>query len=185
MAHRDLSIPTALRGDAGSSRGPTAGTIGSQGLLGSSSCTPLPRIHPRILPGSAALPAETPRRHPAAPRPALRPRRMAQTLQSCSRGTDLRTRLLAGPLGRSGQACSVLVLGARAELAPEMPGDAVDKLARMNRAELLSDTHTPQPPPANTSQVVKTVSDTSTGVSVFAAIPLIEGRVGGLFVLVR
>ena len=163
-AHEDLSVPTALRGDAGSSRGPTARTVGSQGLLGSSSCAPLPRIHPRVLPGRAALPAETPQRRPAAPRPALRPRPMPHTLRSCGRGTDLRTRVLAGSLGRSGRACSVLVLGARAALAPKMSRESVDKLGGMNRAESLSVTHTPPSPAPNTSQGVKTVSDTSTGI---------------------
>ena len=149
-AHEDLSVPTALRGDAGSSRGPTARTIGSQGLLGSSSCALLPRTHPRVLarrsrpPRSAIRPPPPPS---PPPRPSLRPRPMAQTLQSCGLGTDLRTRVLAGSLGRSGRACSVLVLGARVALVPKMSRESVDKLAGMNRAESLSVTQsTPRHP---------------------------------------
>ena len=83
-AHEDLSVPTALRGDAGSSRGPTARTVGSQELLGSSSCAPLPRTHPRI-------PEKTLQRDPAPPWPQTVPALMTGTLQSCGLGTDLPT----------------------------------------------------------------------------------------------
>ena len=146
-AHEGLRTPPPS-GEPGFLQSPHRARPGVSGPPGSS-----PERARTSYPGAPGLPAGTPQRPPAPP--AL----LAQSPRSCGRGTDLRTPARSGRLGWSARACSPLVLGARAGLAPKKSRGPAGELAEMKSAERLRITHD-----AQHKRVVSSVPAASTGV---------------------